>query len=320
MSIKIMSKVWQSDLDSGSKMVLLALADASNDSGVCYPSLRSLERKTSLTKRTVLSKLKLLEEKGLLWKRERMRKNGIKSSNEYLLFPSENYDDLDAEIKEKWEGVAKEKPAFDAAESDGGGVAITPGGGVAITPRSEPSSISNRHSFNRKLPPNPQSEEKLPAKLREWIDYRKQIRKPIQQPTIYKLLKDHQADPEGFAIKVDHSIANGYQGLFSPKSSAPPTGSASPPSPQTFADCKSALRSFAAHGGHRKWSVIFEGREVKLSDQGVPYHPDTVEDLDFATAGRFYKWLMRNWHLIDGSSQSGNTADAVSQLAERMRV
>jgi len=54
-------------------MVLLALADASNDSGVCYPSLRSLERKTSLTKRTVLSKLKLLEEKGLLWKPESAR-------------------------------------------------------------------------------------------------------------------------------------------------------------------------------------------------------------------------------------------------------
>ena len=57
----------------------------------------------------------------------------------------------------------------------------------------------------------------LPEILREWIDYRKEIRKPLKQRTIDKLLKDYEADPETFRQKVEFSITSGYQGLFAPK-------------------------------------------------------------------------------------------------------
>lgn len=62
-------------------------------------------------------------------------------------------------------------------------------------------------------PPQPS----YPEALQEWIDYRKEIRKPLKQRTIGKLLKDYETDPETFRQKVEFSITSGYQGLFAPK-------------------------------------------------------------------------------------------------------
>ena len=45
MSIKIMSKVWSLEyLDIKEKMVLLALADAANDDGICWPKNTTLQK------------------------------------------------------------------------------------------------------------------------------------------------------------------------------------------------------------------------------------------------------------------------------------
>ena len=53
--------------------------------------------------------------------------------------------------------------------------------------------------------------------IQKWCDYRKQIKKPLAKMTIQNLVADYQKDPQLFALKVDHSIQNGYQGLFAPK-------------------------------------------------------------------------------------------------------
>ena len=85
----------------------------------------------------------------------------------------------------------------------------------------------NGKSEEKSPPPNPS----YPEALQEWIDYRKEIRKPLKPRTIDKLLKDYEADPEMFRKKVEFSIASGYQGLFAPKGGAggqrsgPPVGS-----------------------------------------------------------------------------------------------
>jgi len=61
-----MSAVWALDLPHSDKFVLLALADNANDEGHCWPSIRTIEQKTSLSNRAVRYAVKRLEECGHL--------------------------------------------------------------------------------------------------------------------------------------------------------------------------------------------------------------------------------------------------------------
>ena len=62
MSIKLMCAVWEmQDISSTTKLVLLALADSANDEGVCWPSLTTIARKSSLSRSTVAEVLSNLE-------------------------------------------------------------------------------------------------------------------------------------------------------------------------------------------------------------------------------------------------------------------
>lgn len=79
------------------KLLMLALADNANDTGVCFPSWNSLMSKTSMSRGSVSKWINVLVEKGLVYKKNRSRKNGGRSSNKYLLYPSINYQILDEE-------------------------------------------------------------------------------------------------------------------------------------------------------------------------------------------------------------------------------
>lgn len=70
MSISLMSAVWQLDLDASHKIVLLALADAANDEGFCWPGMASLCRKASKSERTVQGAIQQLVDMGHLTRRE----------------------------------------------------------------------------------------------------------------------------------------------------------------------------------------------------------------------------------------------------------
>ena len=56
----------------------------------------------------------------------------------------------------------------------------------------------------------------LPPKLKEWIEYRKSIKKKLSDLSIEKLRKRHDENHELFSRSVDYSIENGYSGLFAP--------------------------------------------------------------------------------------------------------
>lgn len=71
MSTFIASWVWKQDLPSMEKLVLLSLADMANDEGECWPSLRSIERRTGLHARAVQYNLRKLELKSLLLRKFR---------------------------------------------------------------------------------------------------------------------------------------------------------------------------------------------------------------------------------------------------------
>lgn len=67
MSIKIMTRVFDSDLPTTEKMVLLAMADYASDNGdSIFPSIETLSRKTSLSERAVQNTIKSLIEKNYL--------------------------------------------------------------------------------------------------------------------------------------------------------------------------------------------------------------------------------------------------------------
>lgn len=84
MSIALMTDVWRLDMPPTDKMVLLALADAANDSGVCWTPVRArsgdkldLLTKCSLSERAIQGAIKRLCESGYLSRVERPGKGVI---------------------------------------------------------------------------------------------------------------------------------------------------------------------------------------------------------------------------------------------------
>jgi len=70
MSVRIMATVWELDLSSVEKLVLLALADCANDDGLCWPSIATLKRKACVGERTVQRAIASLVSAGLLNRQE----------------------------------------------------------------------------------------------------------------------------------------------------------------------------------------------------------------------------------------------------------
>jgi hypothetical protein len=70
MSIRLMSAAWELPLASTDKLVLLALADWSNDDGVCWPSIAQLCAKSGLSERAVRISIGRLRDDGHLERNE----------------------------------------------------------------------------------------------------------------------------------------------------------------------------------------------------------------------------------------------------------
>lgn len=96
MSIDQMKKVFDdTELKGNEKLLMLALADNSNDTGVSFPSWTTLITKTSMSRGSISKWLIELEEKGLLFRVSRTRLNGSKTSNKFLIYPHINKAILD---------------------------------------------------------------------------------------------------------------------------------------------------------------------------------------------------------------------------------
>lgn len=67
MSVKLVSRAFETTLPPTEKLILICLADATNDDGRgCWPALATLARKCSVSDRTVRRALSKMEEHGLL--------------------------------------------------------------------------------------------------------------------------------------------------------------------------------------------------------------------------------------------------------------
>ena len=85
MSIAAMNWVWSLRLRPSVKFVLLALADAADDNGVCWPSVATIANKTCLEDRSVQRILSKVKMDGLLEIERRYKNAGAPTSNRYRL-------------------------------------------------------------------------------------------------------------------------------------------------------------------------------------------------------------------------------------------
>ncbi len=85
MSARAVNWAWTQQLEPLPKFVLVALADRSDDEGVCWPSVRWLTRKTAIPERSVRQYVRIIREKGLVITRTRKRDDGGQTSNEFRL-------------------------------------------------------------------------------------------------------------------------------------------------------------------------------------------------------------------------------------------
>jgi Helix-turn-helix domain len=85
MSIAAMNWAWGQKLKPTPKLILMALADAANECGICWPSVSTLADKCCVSMRTVRRVMRKLIERRLLLAEQRYRRDGSCSSNRYRL-------------------------------------------------------------------------------------------------------------------------------------------------------------------------------------------------------------------------------------------
>lgn len=92
MAGKIVGWAFQQPCSPTAKLVLVKLADSSNKSGYCWPSISRIVEHTGLAERTVRKNLRLLEQTGLVLIERRKRGNRPTSNGYQLaLEPVDNY-------------------------------------------------------------------------------------------------------------------------------------------------------------------------------------------------------------------------------------
>ena len=207
MSISQMTKVFKDKtLTPTRKLIMLSIADNANDTGVAFPSWNTIVDRTNLSRQAVQENLKWLSNNGYLFKKNRSRKKGGRSSNKYLIYPHENREFLDEEDYLLFEDLYTQSQSDVPCTQSQSGLLGSGTQSQSGLLESEPS----LKELNRHLPLYPQ-------KVQEWLDYKKARKEKLVQATIDRIVKQHNEDPYLFAEKVDHSISNGYQGLFAPK-------------------------------------------------------------------------------------------------------
>lgn len=220
------------------KLVLIKLADNANDKGECWPSYQHIAEHCECSKSAVRTHIDALIDMGLLVKENRLGINNGKgnTSNIYYL-------DLSSPVSSK--SIAPISPKSIAISNGGSPM---PSKSIAMPPENRPPMPSDdtrtSHSFEPvnepiiepnkyPLPPKGEKGEKkvkfdpLLAKpenvseevWQDWINFRKEIRKPLTETTCKQLAKKLSGCSDANAV-ICNSIANGWQGIFPEKSIA----------------------------------------------------------------------------------------------------
>ena len=214
MSIKQIQKVFtDTKLKGNEKLLMLAIADNCNDSGVAFPSWNSLITKTSMSKGSVSKWLKELEKKGLLFRVSRNRKNGSRTSNKYLIYPYENKMFLDEEELDIFSDNFNQSSEVELVRElniPSSKVELENGGQSSEVEHLEPSLSSNR-----KIKPSDNIDYSFFSSM--WNEYAKKTNKSVilkvtsdrrsKIKTRYKEVKDFK---EVFKVAIDKASKSSF--------------------------------------------------------------------------------------------------------------
>lgn len=197
--------------DHTDKLVLLALADNANDEGECYPSLMNIAGRCEMHRATAVRSIQSLESAGHISRKIRPGRNTV-----YLVHPSQ---------------PATSSSVQPVAGSNQSQRATNPSQpATSPSPLINPSPSENRHKPSRRRDVTI-SDEPPPSNLNveawhRWVQYRKQIRKPIQPPSTGAAQRKLAVFGPDQSAVVEQSIAQGWTGLFAlkPGASSPAGG------------------------------------------------------------------------------------------------
>lgn len=192
--------------NSGRKLVLMMLADISDDNGRCFPSYQHLADTCEMSRRSVITHINALEADGLIKITHRKQKNDkLNSSNVYelILNSGENF----APPSEK--------------STPGGSENISPITYHSLDPINEPKKISKKNKINFDNLPDYINEDLL----RDYVEMRKQIKKPMTQKAVTILInKLNTLVMDGYDAneRLETAILNNWKSVYPERGN--PTG------------------------------------------------------------------------------------------------
>lgn len=227
MSIRIMSQVWNMEIDdSTAKLTLMALADFSDDEGYCYPSYEVLAKKISKSKRTAIRAVEKLTELGFLQKEKRELNDGTSRTNLYkIVSENERVTQTPPMMTNGKEAVTSMTSHSDTDDtmvvtnvslhSDKG---VTP---INITTNRTVSRTTKEPSINP-LPPKGVSLPDFidPNLWQEYLAYKKERREKLSSKGIeMKFSEWTKWASEGIDVNacIREAMRNEWQGVFPPK-------------------------------------------------------------------------------------------------------
>ena len=227
MSIRIMSQVWNMEIDdSTAKLTLMALADFSDDEGYCYPSYEVLAKKISKSKRTAIRAVEKLTELGFLQKEKRELKDGTSSANLYkILSEKDRVTQTHPRVTNEKERVTSMTLPSDTDDTPRV-TSMTPCSDKGVTPIN----ITTNRTVSRTIKepsinPLPPKGVSLPDFIdpnlwQEYLTYKKERREKLSSKGIeMKFSEWAKWANEGIDVNacIREAMANEWQGVFKPK-------------------------------------------------------------------------------------------------------
>jgi hypothetical protein len=221
-SVSVMSKVWQGGPEETSqRLLLLALADAANDEGFCWPGTSNLARKICTSVRTVLRLFKSLEKDGSITIK---RKAHLSKGNTYQINLAKLDDIAMSRDTVSRDDLSRDKSGISQVTSRAKSGDISGNGNIPVSdrndstlqPKSDRITIKNHHRTTKGdafvLP------EWVPtAQWNAWLDMRKKARK---SPTDYAMtlavrkLDDFRKCGNDPGAVLDQSTGAGWPDLY----------------------------------------------------------------------------------------------------------
>lgn len=229
MSIRIMSQVWNMEIDdSTTKLTLMALADFSDDEGYCYPSYEVLAKKISKSKRTAIRAVEKLTELGFLQKEKRELKDGTSSANLYkILSEKDRVTQTHPRVTNEKERVTSMTLPSDTDDTPRV-TSMTPCSDKGVTPIN----ITTNRTVSRTIKepsinPLPPKDISLPDFIdpnlwQDYLAYKKERKEKLSDKGIeMKFSEWAKWASEGIDVNacIREAMANEWQGVFKPKPS-----------------------------------------------------------------------------------------------------